>query len=362
MTLDLYFARRFLRAFAVVGAGFAGLILFIDIVELIGEVPGAGGARLLGLAALKLPASLYQVMPLLMMLSAVALFLGLSRSSEMVVTRAAGRSVWRGIAGPLIAALVIGMTAVALLNPIVASSSRAFEDRKALLSGAQRQVVSLGRDGVWLREGDADGQLVVNGRGANLDGTILHGVSVLRYDAQGRLISRILATSATLRDGAWVLRDTKSWPLTAQNPEVEASTAEQLTLPSTLTADRIRDTLGEPAAIGVWDMPAFVEQMRAAGLQARRHLVWFHSELALPVFLLAMVLVGAAFTVRHQRAGRTGIMVLAAVLTGFALYFVRNLAMILGENGQIPVVAAAWIPPIAAVMLGLGLLLYQEDG
>ena len=82
----------------------------------------------------------------------------------------------------------------------------------------------------------------------------------------------------------------------------------------------------------------------------------------MPVFLAAMVLAGASFTMRHTRFGRTGLMVLMALGLGFALYFVRNFAQVLGENGQIPVMLAAWGPPVAALLLPAGLLLHLEDG
>jgi lipopolysaccharide export system permease protein len=54
--------------------------------------------------------------------------------------------------------------------------------------------------------------------------------------------------------------------------------------------------------------------------------------------------------------------VLTVVLMGFGLYFVRSFAQILGENGQIPILLAAWAPPAAAISLALGLLLHAEDG
>ena len=85
-------------------------------------------------------------------------------------------------------------------------------------------------------------------------------------------------------------------------------------------------------------------------------------ELALPLLLAAMVLVGAGFTMRHARSGRTGIMVLLAIISGFAIFLLRNFAQVLGENGQIPPMLAAWIPPVAAVLLSLTLLLHLEDG
>jgi lipopolysaccharide export system permease protein len=40
----------------------------------------------------------------------------------------------------------------------------------------------------------------------------------------------------------------------------------------------------------------------------------------------------------------------------------RSFAQVLGENGQIPILVAAWSPPIAAALLALSLLLHLEDG
>jgi lipopolysaccharide export system permease protein len=41
---------------------------------------------------------------------------------------------------------------------------------------------------------------------------------------------------------------------------------------------------------------------------------------------------------------------------------VRNLAQILGENGQIPVLLAAWAPAVATLLLPIALILHLEEG
>ena len=73
-------------------------------------------------------------------------------------------------------------------------------------------------------------------------------------------------------------------------------------------------------------------------------------------------LIAAGFTMRHARFGKTGQMVLLALAGGFSIFFLRNFAQVLGDNGQIPVYLAAWSPPVAAILLSLGLLLHLEDG
>ena len=146
------------------------------------------------------------------------------------------------------------------------------------------------------------------------------------------------------------------------NPETNAAVHDELRLPSTLTQERIRDSFGKPSAVSIWDLPEFIAQLENAGFSARRHAVWLQMELARPVFLVSMVLLGAAFTMRHARFGGTGLAVLTALLLGFGLYYLRNFAQILGENGQVPAILAAWAPPVAAVLIGLGLILHMEDG
>jgi lipopolysaccharide export system permease protein len=188
-------------------------------------------------------------------------------------------------------------------------------------------------------------------------------VSFITFGLEGKPQRRIEAASALLEDGAWTLTDAKVWPLsTALNPEAEAVFLPELQVNSSLTAAQIRDSFGTPSSVAIWDLPQFIERLQAAGFSARRHQVFLQMELALPIFLVSMVLIGAAFTLRHQRGGRTSLMVLSAILLSFAIYFLRNFSQILGESGQIPAMLAAWAPPLIAIGLSLGLLLHLEDG
>lgn len=365
MILHLYFGRRFLMAFGGLLAVFTLMLGFFDLVEHLRRHSDSGApfSDLISLTLLNLPAGLYQILPLLVILATITLFLSLARSSELVVTRAAGRSALRALFAPVLAALMIGMLAIAMVNPIVAATSAEYENRVNALRADGQSVLALSPDAVYLRQGSAAGQTVIRAARANLDGTELSQVTFLSFAPDGGPVARIEAERAQLVPGAWEITNAKVWPLVgSDNPETEATLQATLRLPSTLTADEIRDSFGMPASIPIWELPRFIERLQAAGFSAARHEVWLQMELALPAFLIAMVLIGAGFTMRHQRGGRTGIMVLAAILVSFGLYFLRNFAQVLGENGDIPVVLAAWAPPLAAIGLAMGLLLHLEDG
>jgi len=364
--LDRYFARRFIQSFLVIGVIFLTLMILIDLIEQVrrfNEVDLSFG-QLLQLTLLNTPAAISEMLPLLVILATISLFIGLARSSELVVTRAIGRSGIRALVAPVLLALTIGALAVSLLNPISAATSEEFQRLSDSYRNNGNSALSISSEGLWLRQGAENGQAVIHARGtSNGDVLGLDDVTIITFAPDGIPTQQITANRAELRDGNWELTDAKVWPLrSGDNPETNAEEHARLDLPTSLTRDRILDTLGQQDSVSVYDLPQLIRDLREAGFSTKQYEVWFQAQLARPLFLVSMVLIGAAFTMRHVRFGGTGVAVLTAVLLGFAIYFVRNFAQILGENGQLPIYVAAWAPPIAAIMLSLGLLLHAEDG
>ncbi|MEO0864005.1 MAG: LPS export ABC transporter permease LptG, partial [Pseudomonadota bacterium] len=357
MILHLYFARRFIQAVLIVTAVLLAVVVLVDLIDQTRKFSDVGitFAQTLGLTVLSVPETLNEVLPLIMIMATIGLFVSLARSSELVVTRAAGRSALRALVSPIIVALLIGAFATTTLGPIVAATTKRYAEIAETYRSGGASAFVVSEDGLWLRQGGRQGQTVIRAARSNADASVLYDVTFVAYAPGGGPVRRIEAASAALQPGAWSLRQAKVWPLvTGLNPEATAVEHDVLEVPSTLTLDRIRESLGTPAGVSIWDMTEFIAQLEQAGFSARRHHVWFQSELTRPIFLMGMVLVAAAFTMRHTRFGGVGMAVLAAVLLGFALYFIRSFAQILGENGQIPVMLAAWAPPVASILLALG--------
>jgi lipopolysaccharide export system permease protein len=365
MILHLYFARRFAMTFLMITAVLFALVVLVDAVDQARRFSDhdIGFSNVLRLTLLNAPQTINLILPLIVILATVALFISLARTSEMVVTRAAGRSALRALGAPVAVALVIGVLAVSMLNPIVAATGKRYLQLSEGFRAGGASALSISAEGLWLRQGNEDGQTVIRAWRSNADASVLYDVTFLSYDRNQGPVQRIEAGSAALVNGAWSLRDAKAWPLSeGHNAEGMAQVHDTLTIPSSLTLERIRESFGKPAAVSIYHLPEFIRQLEQSGFSPRKHKVWLHAELARPLFLAAMVLVASAFPMRHTRFGGTGRAVLTAVLLGFGLYFIRSFAQILGENGQIPVVLAAWAPPVAAILLALGLLLHVEDG
>jgi len=365
MILHLYFARRFGWWLGICFMGLLALIALVDLVEQVrrfGETEaGAGG--ILELVLLNMPQSINQILPLIVLLSTVGFFISMSRTSELVATRAVGRSALGALVAPIAAVIGVGVLATTTLNPIVAATSSKYAQLAQSYRSGGVSTLSISNEGLWLRQSTEDGQTVIRALRTNANASILYDVTFLSYRADNEPYRRIRADAAQLENGEWNLSGVKDWPLArSTNAEANATTHETLRLPSNLTSERIRESFGHPSSISIWKLGDYISQLNTAGFSSRQHEVWFQSELARPIFLVAMVLVASGFTMRHARFGGIGLSILAAVLLGFTLYFIRSFALILGENGQLPIYLAAWAPPVASVLLAFGPLLHAEDG
>ncbi len=366
MRLARYILVRFLMNLLKVQLAFLLLVFVIDGVEQAQNLSpyNLSGLEVLQLVALRMPQFLLKIFPLVMMLTSLATFVGLSRSSELVVMRASGQSAIKILMVPVMATVLIGILVTSVFNPIVAATLQRTDSLLAQYNVGGQSLVSLGAKGIWLRQGGTDSQFVIQADRTSFNGSILFKANLYEFTLDGTLTRRIQAESARLNEGAWLLRNGTEWRFDYSGPDTitTALAFDKLPLPTTLTSQEILEKFASPQAVPIWELPALIARLNEAGFTSQRQKLFFQSELARPLLLVAMVLIGAGFSMRHARFGQTGIMVLIAVFSAFLLYALKSVSEALGAAYEIPIELAAWGPPVAGILLTMGLLLHLEDG
>ena len=365
-TLNLYLLRRHLGGIAMAALAAMVLVMVGDLVELSGErvAEGAAPAPIVTMAFLHMPSILSETLPFIVLLGSLAAFLRLARSSELVVTRAAGMSVWRLLRAPVACAAVLGALAFAVWNPIAASTLARYELLDSRHFDGRESLLSLSAEGLWLRQSSPEGQTVINASRASDNGEELVGVQIFEFDEGGLLVRRMAARRAELVPGAWRVERARIWDLSDEGAFAVARgrDVEEVEVVTDLTSSRILESFADPQALSFWDLDAFIDTLDASGFSSVRHRLHQQIELAQPLMFVAMVLIAAGFSMRHVRFGSIGVRVLLCVISGFAIFFLSDFTQALGAAGTIPVPLAAWVPPVAALLLATSLLLHLEDG
>lgn len=358
-TLARYISLRLLSAILVVFLLCLVLIFMIDFVELLrvsGKHQGASALDLIMITVLRLPSFAELIMPFAVLVGSIGTFLLLSRSSELVIIRAAGMSVWQFVFPGLIVALLVGATAVCVYNPLAAQSKALADELYAEVFGKSRSLLKT-KAGSWLAQDGVDGKSIINAKHAAKQGMELTGVTVFQYDKNNKLAERIDAEKAVLRDGRWEMSNA-SLSIAGREP----ITYETYLLSTYLTPTEVKDALGSVESISFWELPKFINVAEKAGLSALRYKIQYQRLLAKPLVLICMVLLAATCALKPFRFGNIQIMVIGGIVAGFGFFIFAEVSRNLGLSGLVSPQVSTWIPVIVVCLLTLTVLLHQEDG
>ena len=363
LRIQLYVLGRTLAGVAGAFGVLAAVIMLIDLVELSRTLSGKTDLsffELLLLDSLKSPAVILVLLPFVFLFGVMAAFATLGRRGELVAMRAAGVSAWRFLSPAAIAAFVIGLVTVTALNPGAAALNGQFEDRRAALTDASSNAS--GGD-IWLRQGDDREQIVIHALAHDTaEQTVrLTGVSlfVQSVGSDGALAfsRRIEASRALLMPGFWRLSDVRE-----AAPGEVSTRSEQMLVPSTLDHRSAMEKYASPGAIAFWDLPSTIHSANLAGYSAAPYRLRLQQLLATPLMFTAMAVLAGAFSLRLMRLGDYALLAAAGVALGFGVFFLNQFCGALGSNGDLPASLAAWAPPLLALLTGVTLLCYTEDG
>lgn len=362
-TLSLYIGWQFIVAFVSVLLVVMGLIMLFDLIELVRRSVTAGDLglwALFGLAALKLPHTLQDVLPFAVMIGMMFALFRLARNSELVVMRSAGVSVWQFLAPTLLLVAGLGVFNLTIVNPFSASLYEAYQQLEDELLLKKANTLNIGVGGLWLREASQDRQIVVHANGVRQDGSVLFlsGVSLFEMDRADRFRRRYEAEKGQLLEGFFQLD--RVWEST---PEARPIFHEEFFLPTAISINQVQESFAAPETMSFWELPQFIQFSEESGFSTRPHRLYWHSLLASPFLFCAMVLVASAFYLTtNNRLGGWTKRGLAGLGAGFMLYFFSRLTYALGLSAILPLPLAAWAPTAVAASLGLTYLFHREDG
>jgi len=359
-TLSRYFGMRFLVTAILVFVGILSLVALVDYIEMMRKtsgLPNVPASIVAKTSLFRVPQIAERIMPFSVLIAAMSCYLNLSRRLELVVARAAGMSAWQFVTPAIMIALVLGVLATLLYNPMAAALQERSRQLEVEFLGATPDSGLQTGNGFWVRQKNADGQSIVNAVTSSEQGIRLGGVTVFTYDTAGRFLERIEAKTAVLEPNAWRLTEARIYSNNA--PPSERS---EYLLKTSLTPEQVRESFATAESVPFWDLPLYIEIADHSGLGAASYRLQYQKLLARPFVLASMVLLAAAVSLRFFRFGGVQKMILSGVSAGFLLYVLSKVTDDLSKAELMHPMAAAWLPVVVGGLTGLVALLYQEDG
>jgi lipopolysaccharide export system permease protein len=358
-TLARYFGMRFLNVVVGTFTSLFLLVLMVDFVELLrraSDIKDISALTVAQISLYRVPHITERLIPFAVLVGAMACYLNLSRRLELVVARSAGVSAWQFIKPAATIALVLGIGVTTIYNPVSAALRDRSERLEAAMTGGTRNALTTD-SGFWMRQRSQDGQSVINAATSRQQGSELLNVTVFNLDLSDGFVGRIEARRATLHDGFWRLENARIY-----TGEELPATHKTYDLKTNLTRAQVQESFATPETVPFWQLSSLIRLAESSGLAAVGYRLHFYQLLAMPLYLVAMVLLAAAVSLRMFRFGGVQRMVLGGIAAGFLLFVVSKITGDLSKSSLLAPAVAATLPPLLGGVTGVLVLLYQEDG
>ena len=356
-TLGRYVAKRFLSSALGVFFGIFFLVVLIDYIELTrrsSSIPNVSPWVVAMTSLYRVPQITERLLPFSVLVGAMVAYLNLSRRNELVVARAAGISAWQFVSPTVLAAIVLGIAAAAIYNPIAATLGEQAKRLEASIFGNESRQSPTGS---WVRQRSGDQQAILHASASREQGRALTGVTVFVVDASDKFVQQIEAETAVLDKGFWQLSGVRLYDITSPPRDLPS-----YRLATNLTGAQVSESFATPETVSFWELPKYIDLAERAGLVAAGYRLQYQSLLARPFLLGAMVMLAASVSLRFFRFGGVQRMVLSGVGAGFLLYVLGKVTEDLSKAELMLPVIAAWLPVSIGVLTGVVTLLNQEDG
>lgn len=334
--LTLFLLWRFFAGFFLVMLTVCGIIFAVTFVERLSSNPDA--ISTLVDASTRLLEYVPMFLPLAVFMGTLVAFYNLTKSSELIIISGTGMSPFQISKPFLFGAFLIGVFAATVINPFsVGLSTRN-------LTNNQLKLID---NAIWLRETSNDGFLTARANGLNVSKNkeiIFNDITILLQDKNFKLKERISTNRAILSKNGF---NTDTAKIIDSDGIIKN---EKRHIDTKLTPETILDRYLQPDQISFWKLPSFIKKMNEIGISTRGHLIQFWTLLFLPLNMIAMVVLGIAFSQTKQRRNYSfGIKFSLGILTCFALYFIVNLFNALGNTGALPPLVAIIAPQIIII-------------
>ena len=346
-TVRRLFYADIVSAVAFVALAFLSLSYFIDFVDQLADV-GTGAYTTMHAALyslLLLPGHFYEVSPIAVLIGTIYTLSRLAQSSEYTILRTGGLGPGRALSLLASLGLMFGVLTY-LVGDYVAPLS---ERQASQLQAHYKDGIKFGRSGAWLKDhastpqGERSYSVNVGSAGAN---AALQDIRIFEFDADGRLLRRIAASSGrVLPNATWALSDVHvtRWINTDGQPQAPEQLLAEFEWPSSLSAGVVAAAVLPVSTMSTIDLFRYIGHLADNEQAAQSHQIQFWKRALYPFACLVMMGLALPFAYLHARAGGVSLKVFGGIMLGISFVLLNNVAGHLGllRNWTPWIVAAA---------------------
>ncbi len=308
------------------------------------------------LTFLSIPNLIIELLPFVVFLSSMWYFVSIKSNKDLLSLKVFGFSNFKIISILTFSVFIFGILILVLINPVTSLMIKQYEYTKAKYSRDIDHLVSINKNGVWIKESINDSSRIIEAE--KVEDNYLFNVRVYTIDNNGSILKRIESKRVNIETNNWIFEDVKIFE---KKRDYKREQLNNYQFFSNFDSEKIMslyknlDTISFLSLLTEYD--SLLEQGYKKDTLDEKLNVFF----SLPVFLSLMIILASIFTIGSLNKSQNLYYILIAIITCIIIFYFKDLSIALGKTNRISQILAVWIPVISIGMFcSIGILQINE--
>jgi lipopolysaccharide export system permease protein len=284
------------------------------------------------------PTLILELLPFIVFLSSIFYFLHLRSSKDLLSIKVFGYSNAKIIFILSLFSFAFGLFILLAINPLTSTLIKYYEVEKALYSKDVDHLISINKNGVWIKEITENDYKIINAK--NLNKATLEKVSVYIFSNNHKLKKRIESESALIINNPWQMKKAYIYDFEEGNNLF----FESFEFKSDRVYEKITSLYKNLNTISFLNLVFNYSQLNEKGYSKKLLNEKINRLISIPVFLFLMVVLAGIFTIGSLKNKQNFYYMIISILTCIAIYYFKDLSIALAQTGKISLILSIWMP------------------
>ena len=287
------------------------------------------------------PSLIIELMPFIIFLASMFYFLHLKNNKDLLSVKIFGYSNLRITLIVSFFAFMFGCFILIAVNPITSTLIKYYEAEKSKHSRDVDHLISVNKNGVWIKEVNEDGYKIINA--SKIQDNTLKNVSIYVFNKKNKIIKRIEAKTAMITENPWQMNEVVIYNFVDESKNY----LENYEFETEKILDQINSVYRNLNTLSFVNLLNNYDELNIAGYSSKLLNEKIHKFISLPFFLFLMVVLASIFSIGTINTKQNYYYVILSIFTSVVIFYFKDLSIALGQTGKISLVTSVWIPVVS---------------
>jgi lipopolysaccharide export system permease protein len=352
-SINKYIIKEYIKSLFTVAMVMLAIVILINLLDEFNFFKAKKDLKFITfllLIALKIPNSLINLSPFIVLFSGIVFFLKMYNFNEIISLRVMGYSNIQIILIPALTSFVIGYFLIFFFVPLSSSFLKYYEEIKSEYYET-KNLIFINQTGIWILDKNDKEKNIIRIEKIDKNFSKIEKITIYNYNNNNDFIKRIDAEEGLIIKKKWELE--KINIITSSNKKNSENYLRNFTYETNIDINEIKNIYKNTETKSLLDLNKEILLLEDKGYSSIDLRIRYQKLISFPIYLLAMSILSGLMIINLEKNSNYLRYGLYGVIISIVIYFLNDLSITIAKSGIISVDFSVWIPIFLIILINL---------